>query len=190
MRKNNKNATVLKKVFFLFLIFILTAFQFSCDKFKDFESGTPEQIALKAVQAYNAKNPDRFLRLFSSRSVKKMDRSLQALRAQFKTLDPQYRRDLAEKMNMESNSLANLKMKDYILFNMNLKSGGMGSDNVLFPVDHVSEKEYKETKTEESKAVVRYENASIYFVKEKELWKIDTFDIVSKTPSHPDDSGE
>jgi hypothetical protein len=148
-----------------------------CDKFKDVESGTPEQIVLKATLFYKEKNPDKFVLLLSDSAIKKMDRSLQALRQQFKTLDVQYRKDLAEKMSMNPDSLVNLKMTDYIKFNMNLNSFGMGSDNVLFPANHISEPEYIGVETSDAKSVVKYKETSIYLVKEKNLWKIDTFEL-------------
>lgn len=171
---------------FLFMILIQN---YSCDKFKDIESGTPEEIVVKAAKFYNEKNPEKFLRLLSESAVKKMDRSLQALRMQFKTLDVQYRKDLAEKMSMDPNSLINLKMADYIKFNMNLNSG-MGSDNILFPVHHVSASDFVGSEIKEDKAIVTYKETVIHLVKENKFWKIKTFDILHKKNPSTENSPE
>jgi len=161
-----------------------------CDKFKDVESGTPEEIVVKAARFYSEKNPEKFVRLLSRSAISKMEHSLEALRLQFKTLDVQYRRDLAEKMNMDPDSLINLKMADYIKFNMNLNSGGMGSDNILFPVSHISESEYLATETNDSKSKVSYKETVIRLVKEKNLWKIDTFDLLHEKAKSNEVPGE
>ncbi|MDH4262925.1 MAG: hypothetical protein OEV78_07775 [Spirochaetia bacterium] len=178
----------IKILAFLFIGFGII--NFKCDKFKDIESGSPEQIVIKAAQFYNEKNPDNFLRLLSSSAIKKMDHSLEALRHQFKTLDVQYRQDLAEKMNMAPNSLIDLKMTDYIKFNMNLNSSGMGSDNVLFPVSHIVDTEYIGVEVNDLKSVVKYKEATIHLVKEKKFWKINTFEILHKKSDTKEDFGE
>jgi hypothetical protein len=161
---------------FLILILAIT----NCDRFSDFESGPPEQIVIRAEKFYKNKNAEKFAKLYSEKAIKKLDHSLQALRHQFKTLDPQYRQDLAEKMSLDPNSLTNLKMTDYILFNMNIKSEGMGSDNIIFPVDEVVEQEFIGTEIIDSKALVKYKNATIHLVQEKDHWKIETFTLAEK----------
>jgi len=178
------------KIKILTLLIVFSSIHFGCDKFKDIESGTPEQIVVKAAQFYNDKNPDNFLRLLSIPAIKKMDHSLQALRLQFKTLDVQYRKDLAEKMNMAPNSLIDLKMTDYIKFNMNLNSSGMGSDNVLFPVSHINETDYIGAEVNIPNAIVKYKEAEIHLVKEKKFWKIDTFEILHKKSDSKEDFSE
>ena len=183
-----KNRNIIKILKLLFLSVILT--NHGCDKFKDIESGTPDQIVIKATKFYNEKNPEKFLKLLSESTIKKMDRSLQSLRMQFKTLDVQYRKDLAEKMNMDPDSLTNLKMTDYIKFNMNLNSGGMGSDNILFPINHILESDYIGTDVIDSKANVKYKGTIIHLVQEKNLWKISTFDIIHEKTINPENSGE
>lgn len=176
---------------FLYVVLIFTIFLTGrCDRFKDFESGEPKDIIAKAVDSYQKKEPDKFLKLFSQSAIKKMDRSLQSLRMQFKTLDPQYRDSLAEKMNMDPGSLANLKMSDYVLYNMNLGVNGAGSDNILFPVEHVADSEFTGIEQNESTSKVKYKNAVIYMVKENNFWKIDTFEIESNKAEPREHPGE
>jgi len=139
-------------------------------------SKTPQEALITARSAYLNKDTKTFLSTLSQGALSKMEENLETMRKAFAKVPDHAQVEIAEKMGFKTRSLSKLTLTEYLDYLMNNEQGGMGSDNILFPVDVVKAEDVVESSNDNSSASMTFQNGGkMEFIYEKDSWKIHSY---------------